>query len=132
GTTNLIHISLVSCRGESAVELREAINQLTLGGEPVIEERGDGRVWAALAVQRGDLPKIVATLANLESVEWLEQRRPHHTHNDNGVRAVQTGFAGGATPLYRPGLAAAGQSLGPADSGPATHAAPFPLCGHFA
>src|SRR5262249_2011424 len=55
--TSYIHLSLVSFRGERADELREAINQLSLAGEPVIEERGDGRVWAALAVKRGDLPK---------------------------------------------------------------------------
>jgi len=90
---NVIHVSLVSFRGESASQLREAISQLSLAGEPVFEERGDGRVWAALAVQREELPKLVATLANLEGVEWLEQRRPHRMHNDNGVRAVQTGAA---------------------------------------
>jgi uncharacterized protein (TIGR03437 family) len=130
--TDVIHISLVSFRGESANELREAIKGLTLAGEPVFEERGDGRVWAALAVRRGDLPKIVATLANLESVEWLEQRRPHHIHNDNGVRAVQTGFAGGDTPLYRQGLTGAGQIYGTADSGLDSDHSQFRLDGNAA
>src|SRR5262249_53032775 len=128
-TTDVIHISLVSFRGESANELREAISHLSLAGDPVIEERGDGRVWAALAVQRGDLPKIVATLATLESVEWLERRRPHRIHNDNGVRAVQTGFAGGDTPLYRHGLTGAGQIYGAADTGLDTDHSQFRLAG---
>ena len=129
---NVIHVSLVSFRGESASQLREAINALSLSGEPVFEERGDGRVWAALAVQRENLPKMVATLANLESVEWLEQRRPHRLHNDNGVRAVQTGFAGGDTPLYRQGLTGAGQIYGTADSGLDTDHSQFRLDGNAA
>ncbi len=115
--TNLIHVSLVSFRGESASQLRGAISELSLAGEPVFEERGDGRVWAALAVQREGLPKLVAALANLEGVEWLEQRRPHLLQNDRGVRAIQTGFAGGDTPLYRNGLTGAGQVYGTADTG---------------
>src|SRR5262245_17529625 len=60
--TDVIQVSLVSFRGESADELREAINKLLLAGEPVFEERGDGRVWAALAVRHEDLPKTVAAL----------------------------------------------------------------------
>ncbi len=129
---NEIHLSLVSFRGEGANELREAVNGLSPASEPVFEERGDGRVWAALVVQRGDLPKIVATLASLESVEWLERRRPHQMHNDNGVRAVQTGFAGGDTPLYRQGLTGAGQIYGTADSGLDTDHSQFRLDGNAA
>jgi len=129
---DVIHVSLLSFKNEDAVELREAINQLSLAGEPVFEERGDGRVWAALAVQRGDLPKSVAALANLEGVEWLEQRRPHRLHNDNGVRAVQTGFAFGDTPLYRHGLTGAGQVYGTADSGLDTDHSQFRLDGNAA
>src|SRR5262249_51360427 len=47
GATNLIHVSLVSFKGGDAGALRETIGQLA--PEPIIEERGDGRVWAALA-----------------------------------------------------------------------------------
>ncbi|HKQ73766.1 MAG TPA: hypothetical protein VJ810_08580, partial [Blastocatellia bacterium] len=130
--TGVIHVSLVSFRGESVDELREAINRLPLAGERVFEERGDGRVWAALAVRREDLPKMVAALANIESVEWLERRRPHRMSNDNGVRAVQTGFAGGDTPLYRQGLTGAGQIYGAADSGLDTDHSQFRLDGNTA
>ncbi len=129
---DVIHVSLLSFKDEGAGELREAINQLSLAGEPVFEERGDGRMWASLAVQRGDLPKSVATLANLEGVEWIEERRPHRLHNDNGVRAVQTGFAFGDTPLYRHGLMGAGQIYGTADSGLDTDHSQFRLDGNAA
>src|SRR4030095_13824102 len=57
------------------------------------------------------------------------QRRPHRIHNDNGVRAVQTGFAGGDTPLYRQGLTRAGQIYGAADTGLDTDHAQFRLDG---
>jgi uncharacterized protein (TIGR03437 family) len=130
GTTTVIHVSLVSFKGEDAGALREAIGRLA--SEPIIEERGDGRVWAAMAIRREDLPNAVATLASLEGVEWLEQRRPHQLQNDNGVRAVQTGFAGGDTPLYRQGLTGAGQVYGTADSGLDTDHSQFRLDGNAA
>src|SRR5262249_13050373 len=116
-TTDVIHISLLSFKGESAIGLREAINQLSLTGEPIIEERDDERAWAALAVQREDLARSVAALANIEGVESIEPRRPHHLQDDNGVRAVQTGYVSNDTPLYRQGLTGSGQIYGTADTG---------------
>jgi uncharacterized protein (TIGR03437 family) len=117
GMTNETSISILSFKGASAVALRDAINRLPLAGAPVIEERGDERVWAVLAIRREDLSKSVAALANLEGIEWIEQRRPHLPQNDNGVRVVQTGFVGADTPLYRNGLTGAGQIYGTADTG---------------
>ena len=127
---NVIHVSLSSFKGESAAKLRAAIDQLSLAGEPMVEERNDERVWAVLAVQREELPNLVATLANIEGVEWIEQRRPHRLQDDNGVRAMQTGFVGSDTPLYRNGLTGAGQVYGTADSGLDTDHSQFRLDGN--
>lgn len=124
---DVIHVSLLSFKGEGPVALREAINQLTLAAEPIIEERGDGRMWAVTSVQRESLSNLVSALANLEGVEWLEIRRPRQLLNDNGVRAVQTGFIGADTPLYRHGLTGAGQIYGAADSGLDTDHSQFRL-----
>jgi len=112
-TDELIYVSFLSFKGESAASIREAIGP---ANNVAIEERNDERVWGVLAVQRDGLPQLVTTLASVEGVEWIEQRRTHRLFNDNAVRAVQTGIIGD-TPLYRQGLTGAGQIYGTADSG---------------
>lgn len=114
--TSIVHIAVNGFRGESVERFREALQRLSLAAEPVLEERNDGRFWSMLAVPADALSTTLATLANLESVEWIEERRPHVIQNDNGVRAVQTGTIGD-TPLYRQGLTGAGQIYGAADTG---------------
>ena len=131
GTTNLIHISFLTFKGESAASLRETISGFSLASDAVIEERNDERVWGVLAVRREELPQAVTVLAEVEAVEWIEERRPHRLQNDNAVRAVQTGFIGD-TPLYRQGLTGAGQVYGTADSGLDSDHSQFRLDGNAA
>jgi uncharacterized protein (TIGR03437 family) len=114
--TNVVHISFLTFKGEQAEAIRETVNGFGLASDAVIEARNDERVWGVLAVRREELPQVVAALAEVEAVEWIEERRPHRLHNDSVVRAVQTGFIGD-TPLYRQGLTGAGQIYGTADSG---------------
>ncbi len=116
GSTNVVHISFLTFKGEQADTIRETVNGFGLANEVVIEARNDERVWGVLAVRREELAQTVAGLAEIEAVEWIEERRPHRWQNDNAVRAVQTGFIGD-TPLYRQGLTGAGQVYGTADSG---------------
>ena len=116
GTTNVVHISFLTFKGEQASAIREAINSVSLASDAVIEERNDERVWGVLAIRREELSQAVAALAEVQAVEWIEERRSHRWQNDNAVRAVQTGFIGD-TPLYRQGLTGAGQVYGTADSG---------------
>jgi uncharacterized protein (TIGR03437 family) len=127
---DVIHVSWLTFRGENASPLREAIAGIGPTTEPIIEERNDGRVWGIVAVRREDLPQLIMTLAAVEGIEWIEQRRPRRLHNDNGVRAVQTGFVGSDTPLYRNGLTGAGQVYGTADSGLDSDHAQFKLDGN--
>lgn len=126
----LIHISVLSFRGENSASLRESITQQSQAIASIVEERGDHRMWVVLAVRPAELPNLLATLASVEGVEWIEQRRPHLLQNDNGVRAVQSGQAYGDTPLYRQGLTGAGQVYGTADSGLDTDHAQFRLDGN--
>jgi uncharacterized protein (TIGR03437 family) len=124
-TDELIYVSFLSFKGASAASIREAIGP---ANDVVIEERNDERVWGVLAVRRDGLPQLVITLASVEAVEWVEQRRPHRLFNDNAVRAVQTGTIGD-TPLYRQGLTGAGQIYGTADSGLDSDHSQFRLSG---
>lgn len=123
----IVYLSLLGFRGEDAGRMRAAIEGLPLAAPPIVEQRGDARVWATLSVSRDSLASTVAALANLEGVEWIEERRPHYLQDDNGVRAVQTGYVGGDTPLYRQGLTGAGQIYGTADSGLDTDHSQFRL-----
>jgi uncharacterized protein (TIGR03437 family) len=112
-----IAISLLAFRGADPSPVRAALITLGLDSGAVIEDRYDGRTWGVVTAPRADLPRLVTSLAEIEGIEWIEQRRPHRLRNDSGVRVVQTGFAGNDTPLYRNGLTGAGQIYGAADSG---------------
>ncbi|HKX29505.1 MAG TPA: S8 family serine peptidase [Blastocatellia bacterium] len=116
-SADLVSVSFVTFRGEEAGAIREALSAVQLAGEPVIEERGDERLWGVLPVSRANLSAVVTALANLEGIEWVEQRRPKRLQNDNAVRAIQTGYLSSDTPLYRNGLTGAGQIYGTADTG---------------
>lgn len=131
GTTNVVHISFLTFKGERADSIRETISGFSLANNAVIEERNDERVWGVLAVRREELTQVVTALAEVEAVEWIEERRPHQLQNDNAVRAVQTGFIGD-TPLYRQGLTGAGQIYGTADSGLDSDHSQFRLDGNAA
>lgn len=124
-----VDVSFLTFRNETATALREALNQMQLAGEAVIEERGDDRIWGVVSVRREKLPELLTKLAELEGIEWIEQRRAHHLHNNNTVRAVQTGYISSDTPLYRNGLTGAGQIYGTADSGLDTDHSQFRLSG---
>ncbi|HYE72567.1 MAG TPA: S8 family serine peptidase, partial [Blastocatellia bacterium] len=110
-------ISILTFKGESAASIREALSQINLFSEPIIEARSDGRVWGVFAVRGNELAKLITTLAAVPGVEWIEERKPNRLQNDNVVRAVQSGFISYDTPLYRNGLTGAGQIYGTADSG---------------
>jgi uncharacterized protein (TIGR03437 family) len=112
-----IAVSFLTFRGETASSARQVIGELGLAAEPIIEDRHDDRAWGVIFATRAELPSVVAALASIEGVEWIEQRQPRRFRNDNGVRVVQTGIAGSDTPLYRNGLTGAGQIYGTADSG---------------
>jgi uncharacterized protein (TIGR03437 family) len=112
-----VQLALLSFANTTAKELHKTLTGLPLLGETTLEERADTRVWGVLTVARENLSQVVSALAQQESTEWIEERRAHHLHNDNLVRAVQTGFIGGDTPLYRHGLTGTGQIYGTADSG---------------
>ncbi|MBS1808526.1 MAG: S8 family serine peptidase [Acidobacteria bacterium] len=127
-----IDISFLTFRNETAGALREVLNQSQFAGEAVIEERNDDRVWGVVSVLPNQLPTLLTALANVESIEWIEQRRAHQLHNDNLVRAVQTGYISSDTPLYRNGLTGAGQVYGTADSGLDTDHSQFRLSGDAA
>ncbi|MGH9936119.1 MAG: S8 family serine peptidase, partial [Blastocatellia bacterium] len=112
-----IAVSLITFRGAEASSIREAIGALNLMGEPILEDRHDGRTWGVISVERADLPRLVTALAAVEGIEWIERRQPRRLRNDSGVKVVQTGQVGTDTPLYRNGLTGAGQVYGAADSG---------------
>jgi uncharacterized protein (TIGR03437 family) len=124
-----IAVSFLTFRGENASAIRQAIGNLNLAAEPIIEERSDNRAWGVIFAMRADLPTLVTALASVEGVEWVEQRQPRRLRNDNAVRVVQTGTAGADTPLYRNGLTGAGQIYGTADSGLDDDSAQFRLDG---
>lgn len=127
-----VQLALLSFAGASAKDLHERLASLPLLGEATLEERSDTRVWGVLTIARADLLQVVDALAQQESIEWIEERRAQHLHNDNVVRAVQTGFVGSDTPLYRNGLTGAGQIYGTADSGLDADHAQFRLSGDAA
>ncbi len=110
-------VSFMTFRGEPSLAVRQAINRFDAALQPMIEERSDGRAWGIVRVAPADLPRLVTMLASIESLEWIEQRRLHKLHNDNGVKIIQTGTTINDTPLYRKGLTGAGQVFGIADSG---------------
>jgi uncharacterized protein (TIGR03437 family) len=124
-----VQLAWLSFAGEVDHAVRATLAALPLLGEPIIETRSDTRLWGVVSVTRAALPQVLNALASLESVEWIEERRPNHLHNDNLVRAVQTGFVGNDTPLYRQGLTGAGQIYGTADSGLDADHAQFRLSG---
>lgn len=127
-TNEPVFISFLTFKGERAISLSETIGSFSLLTDTVIEERDDERVWGVLAVPRAQLPQVVTALASVKAVEWIEERRPRRLHNDNAVRAVQTGLIGD-TPLYRQGLTGAGQVYGTADSGLDSDHSQFRLSG---
>ena len=110
-------VSFLTFRGESSSVVTQAMSGLSLDGEPIIENRQDGRIWGVIFVSRSALPRLVTALASVEGIEWIERRQHYRLLNDYGVRVVQTGTAGTDTPLYRNGLTGAGQIFGVADSG---------------
>ncbi|MGH9843334.1 MAG: S8 family serine peptidase, partial [Blastocatellia bacterium] len=110
GTAEPLTLSFLTFPNEDDNALREFTSL-------ALETRDDARTWGVVTVPRAELAQTIAVLANLDAIEWIEERRPHRLHNDNVVRAVQTGFAGNDTPLYRNGLTGAGQVFGIADSG---------------
>ncbi|HKX32264.1 MAG TPA: S8 family serine peptidase [Blastocatellia bacterium] len=130
GAAQTIAVSFITFPGESSSAVRQVLKKQTANwSEPVIEDRQDGRAWGVFFVGRADAPRVVAALANLEGVEWIERRQPNRSLNDNGVKVVQSGIAGEDTPLYRHGLTGAGQIYGTADSGLDTDSAQFRLSG---
>jgi uncharacterized protein (TIGR03437 family) len=110
-------ISVLSFAGAEPLPLQQLSRSLPLAGEPVFEERADGRLWGVLPVARRSLPEVVAAIAGIEGVEWIEPRLRRRPLNDNAVRVVQTGTVSADTPLYRRGLTGAGQIYATADSG---------------
>src|SRR5262245_9723794 len=124
-----VAIAFLTFRGAGSSSIREAIGALNLTAEPIIEDRHDERAWGVIIVERADLPRLVTSLAAIEGIEWVERRAPLRLLNDNGVKIVQTGFAGTDTPLYRHGLTGAGQVYGAADSGLDDDNAQFKLGG---
>lgn len=122
-------VSFLTFHGEKADAIRQVMAELNLTAESIIEERQDERAWGVAYVARAELPRLLAMLAAVEGVEWIEERRPRRLRNDNGVRVVQTGSAGVDTPLYRNGLTGAGQIYGTADSGLDADHAQFRLDG---
>ncbi|MEP7271792.1 MAG: S8 family serine peptidase [Acidobacteriota bacterium] len=112
-----VAVSFLTFRGETSTAVRQALSDIPLETEPIIEERNDERVWGVIFTSLSDLPNVVTILASVEGIEWVEQRRPQHFRNDTGVRVIQSGVAGSDTPLYRNGLTGAGQIYGAADSG---------------
>lgn len=115
--TTDISLALLSFPNEDETPLRAALQSFVNANEFRLETRDDGRSWGLVTIPRASLSSFIAALSQVEAVEWIEERRPHRLHNDNVVRAVQTGFVGNDTPLYRNGLTGAGQVFGIADSG---------------
>lgn len=113
----LITVSFITFQGETADELRTALSGVPLATEVNLEERFDGRVRGLAIVTRANLPQLVNALAEVEGLEWIQQRRPFRRLNDVGVRVVQSGTLSNDTPLYRRGLTGAGQVYGAADTG---------------
>jgi uncharacterized protein (TIGR03437 family) len=112
-----VTIAALSFPGAEPLQLQQLSGTLPLAGEPIFEERADGRLWSVLRVARRSLPEVVAAVAGIEGIEWIEPRGTRKLFNDNAVRVVQTGTAGADTPLYRRGLTGAGQIYAAADSG---------------
>src|SRR5262245_237120 len=124
-----VALSLLSFRGAGSSSIRGAVGAVNPAAQLILEDRYDGRTWGVVTVARGDLPRLVTALAEIEGIEWVERHRPQRLLNDSGVRVVQTGSAGTDTPLYRNGLTGAGQVYGGADSGLDRDNAQFKLNG---
>lgn len=113
----ILAISFLSFAGENANQFHAALGTLNLAAQSLLEQRADARVWGVVFTPATLLPQLITTLANIEGVEWIEQRASKRVHNDNGVRIIQSGVSGGDTALYRNGLTGTGQILGIADAG---------------
>ncbi|MBL8205700.1 MAG: S8 family serine peptidase [Blastocatellia bacterium] len=131
-TNEPVEVSFLTFRNETSTALRAALSGVSLAGPAVIEARSDDRVWGVVSIARESLPNLLTTLATIEGIEWIEERRANSLHNDHIVRAVQTGVARSDTPLYRNGLTGAGQILGIADSGLDSDHSQFRLSGDAA
>jgi len=127
-----IAVSFVTFSGEKPDAARAALAGLSLETRPILEERADSRVWGVVMTPSSGLPQLVTALAEVEGIEWIEQRRSKQLHNDSGVRIIQSGTSGGDTSLFRNGLTGAGQVFGEADAGLDTDHAQFRLDGSAA
>lgn len=122
-------IGFTTFSGESAAPIRTALENLGLQTPPQLIERFDGVTSGRVIVSAAELPKLILALANLEGVEWIEQREQARLENDNAVKIIQAGPTANDTPLYRNGLTGAGQIIGIADSGVDADHAQFRLSG---
>lgn len=126
-----VTLGFSSFRGESSQGIRDAINKLGLPQNAAsIVERYDLRVTGFVSVPQSQLPTVVAALAAVDGVEWVEQQELPRPENDNGVKIIQSGSVGAnSTPLYAHGLTGAGQIVALADSGIDDDHAQFRLSG---
>lgn len=129
GEAEFIAVSFVTFSGEKPDQVQATLTGLNLGTAPILEARADSRVWGVVMTTISELPQLVTALAEVEGVEWIEQRRFKQPHNDSGVRIIQSGTSTGDTALFRNGLTGAGQVFGEADAGLDTDHAQFRLDG---
>jgi uncharacterized protein (TIGR03437 family) len=123
-----VTVGFTTFRGESAQGAREAVARLGLAGASQIIERFDSRASGTVEVPAAQLSAVVAALAAVEGIEWIERQELPKTENDNGIKIIQSGGTGAnSTPLYARGLTGAGQVIGVADSGLDTDHAQFRL-----
>lgn len=123
----VVMISFTTFGGEPVAPIKAVLDNLGLQNPADLIERFDGVTTGRAIVAAAELPKLIRALANIEGIEWIEQRQRAVLENDNSVKIIQAGPTANDTPLYRNGLTGAGQIVGLADAGVDTDHAQFRL-----
>lgn len=118
---------VIGFTGEKSDSLEAAIKDALPGSAIHFTDLQLGGPVGYLTVTGAALSSVVATLAQVEGVQYVNIRQKAELHNDQAVRIIQSGSATGSTKLYLNGLTGAGQIYGAVDSGLDTDHAQFRL-----
>lgn len=114
---SVVKIRVTTFRGEKAEALTAQVKALDESVRVLSATTGPSRAGRILlSTKRSALPRVVAGLAHLAEVEWIDPAPVHQFFNDNSVWIIQSGESA-LTPLFDNGLTGTGQILGIADSG---------------